>query len=176
MEKDKIKNKILDRYFDQVEEPTTIKPQYETVEVVNEVTPTYGPTIVSEGAKLVGNLKTESDVEIYGSIEGNIETSGMVKMVGGHIAGNIKANSVLIRNSQLTGDIESVNVVDLIENTTFNGNITCKDLVVNCDVIGNVLAKEKIYVMSQAHIKGDVTTKIIKVDEGGVIQGRMKMK
>ena len=81
-------------------------------------------TAIGSSVKLRGNLETEGDVAVDGSLLGNIKSGGQVVIgVNGTIKGNIQALSVSTAG-QIEGHIVAVDSVSLMESSQVRGDIT----------------------------------------------------
>ncbi|MEG0365614.1 MAG: polymer-forming cytoskeletal protein [Coprobacillus sp.] len=183
--KDNVKSKFLDRYFESGDEVIDVdesneffKNQEVEVEinmVYDEVSVVKNPSVISSGTVIQGNLNAENDIEIYGQVVGNIITTGMVKVDGGAITGDIKAKKIFIRESVINGNLESESIIDAIDNSKIVGTITGDDIVLNCQCKGNIYANERLKLLESSIITGDIQTKVIKIEEGSYIEGKLKM-
>lgn len=88
------------------------------------------PNIIGNGTRIVGDIETNGDLRVDGSIEGNIKSQG--KVVLGQ-AGSIKG-TVKCANSELSGFFEGkIEVSDLLSlkgTSTFKGEMTVGKLSV----------------------------------------------
>jgi cytoskeletal protein CcmA (bactofilin family) len=91
-------------------------------------------------------------------VEGELASSGVVK-VEGTVAGTIRAErQVLVaRGGVVEGDIQTV------------------EAVIGGRVNGGVTATDRVEVQGGAAVHGDVSTKSLVVQEGGEINGLVKM-
>lgn len=91
-------------------------------------------------------------------VEGEVVSSGVVK-IEGTVAGTIRAErQVLVaKGGVVEGDIQTV------------------EAVIGGRVEGGVSASERIEVQGGAAVHGDVSTKSLVVQEGGEINGLVKM-
>ncbi len=91
---------------------------------------TGNETIIGSGVRVKGNLASEHDIIIDGSLSGNVKTKGAITVgVNGIIKGNLAARDVSIAG-QLDGDIKSSNQVSIGETGRVRGNIHCGELSV----------------------------------------------
>jgi cytoskeletal protein CcmA (bactofilin family) len=80
-------------------------------------------TVISSGVRLKGNLVSDGDVAVDGTLVGNINSGGHVAIgVNARIAGNIKAISIQIAG-EVEGDLVAADSVSLIETAQLRGNI-----------------------------------------------------
>ena len=184
--KDNVKSKFLDRYFEMEPEEKTdnnVTTDYaenqnieiETSIVLDEISVVKKPSIISNDTVIQGNLNADNDIEVYGQIVGNIVTTGMIKVDGGTITGDIKANKIFIKESIINGNLDSDGVIDAINNSKIVGTVTGVDIVMNCQCKGNIYASERLRLLESSVIKGDIQTKIIKIEEGSSVDGKLKM-
>ncbi|HUC20481.1 MAG TPA: polymer-forming cytoskeletal protein [Candidatus Polarisedimenticolaceae bacterium] len=81
-------------------------------------------TAIGSSVKLKGNLETEGDVALDGSLLGNVKSGGQVVVgINGHVKGNIQAISV-ISAGQVEGHIVAIDSVSLMESGQVRGDIT----------------------------------------------------
>lgn len=89
---------------------------------------------------------------------GDITAQGSIR-VDAKVVGNITATGTLIVGA--TGSIE--------------GNIEADAVLIGGEVLGNVVAIEKAELTATAKVLGDITTKVIVIDEKAVFQGKCDM-
>ena len=186
--KDTFKNKILERYFEieevedekedvqvDLKEKEDLDIDVNSAIVVDEVTAPKKPTVISSETVIHGNVNAKNDLEVSGQVIGDLEVEGMIKVSGGTIKGNIKATKIYIKNSIIDGNIDSESMIDIIDNSKITGNIVGGDIVINSECKGNIVAKECLKLLEVASIQGDIQTKVIKIEEGAVVEGQLKM-
>ena len=172
--KSSFKNKILDRYFEVVEdevitESSITSPvdnmeqsevRVETASVTDEVSVVKTPTIISSETVLQGNVNGSNDLEVCGQIIGDITVEGMVKVLSGAVTGNIKATKIFIKDSIIDGNIDSDSMIDIIGKS---------------EIKGNIVASEHLKLLERAMIRGDLQTKLIRIEDGAILEGYLKM-
>ena len=187
--KSSFKNKILDRYFEVVEdEVITESPitstvdnmeqsevRVETASVTDEVSVVKTPTIISSETVLQGNVNGSNDLEVCGQIIGDITVEVMVKVLSGAVTGNIKATKIFIKDSIIDGNIDSDSMIDIIGKSEIKGNIKGGDIVINGRCKGNIVASEHLKLLERAMIRGDLQTKLIRIEDGAILEGYLKM-
>ena len=91
-------------------------------------------------------------------VKGELETKGVVK-IEGHVEGSIRADGQVLvaKGGRVDGDIYS------------------RQAVIGGEVHGAIYADERVEVQSSSLVVGDVTTPKIIVQEGGRINGSVKM-
>lgn len=98
---------------------------------------------------LLGN-KTE--------LEGDFSAAGSTR-IDGTINGNVTIQGTVIIGAE--GKV--------------NGNVTADGAVIGGEVLGDVTVTEKLEILATAKILGDITTKILVIDEHAVFQGNCNM-
>ncbi|MEG0367131.1 MAG: polymer-forming cytoskeletal protein [Coprobacillus sp.] len=180
-----IKEKLLDRYFEDSDSGVETVSEsdyqtkndftYETASVMSEVSVVKEPTVISAETVIHGNLNAKNDLEISGQVIGDIMTDGLIKIIGGSVTGNIKAMKIFVKGSVINGNLDSATMIDVVEDSEINGNINGGDIVIDCKCRGNVVAAERLRLMEKAVMKGDIQTKLIKIEEGAILEGNFKM-
>ena len=103
----------------------------------------------------------------------------------------VKINTLIGKGSDLTGDFNvqgsaridgKVNGNVTVTGTliigatgSINGDVSAKSIVVGGEVIGDIAAPEKTELTATARVLGDITTKVIVIDENAVFQGKCDM-
>lgn len=86
--------------------------------------------MISEGTRLNGNIQSDSDIRISGSVEGEAESSGRVIITAsGSVDGNIRAEDADIAG-RLDGELFVTGKLILRSSAVINGDIHTKTLLV----------------------------------------------
>lgn len=144
-------------------------------EPVAEVKP-VGTSIITESTVVTGDIKTESHVKVEGSIQGDIETKANVTIVGGKVVGNIKGEMIGTRDATIKGDLISNEIVEILEESFVQGNITGNKIYIEGRVVGNINSSGTISLSSSAVVEGDIYTKKLHVEGDAVINGKISMR
>ena len=92
-------------------------------------------------------------------VTGELDTSGVVK-IEGIVAGSVRAERQVL--------VAKGGVVE--------GDIYTREAVIGGNVTGAIFSDERVEVQSTAQIDGDITTKRILLQEGGEVNGNLKME
>lgn len=92
------------------------------------------------------------------SIEGSFTTDEGTR-IDGHIKGDIISSSLLI--------LGAGSIVD--------GNVKAACLVTSGTINGNITTSDRTELLSQAVVKGDITTETLVMDENAVFEGSCTM-
>lgn len=86
--------------------------------------------IISEGTKLKGDLNSQTDVRIAGTIDGEATSKGKLIVTGnGKIVGNITSSDADVAG-RVEGEVRVSNKLTLRESAIIDGNIYTKTLIV----------------------------------------------
>lgn len=102
-----------------------------------EKTYSNSATLISAGTVLKGDVKSESDLRIDGTIHGNV-SSGAKVVIGpsGFVEGNVEGVLADI-SGRLVGNVAAKEVVQLRSNGNVQGNITAASLQIDAGAIFN---------------------------------------
>lgn len=131
-------------------------------------------TVISPNTVIVGNIKSESDVSLYGTIKGNIETTENLQL-SGSVEGEVFANSIKISGCKMHGDVDAKVTVSVDSNSVILGNINAQNLMINGTIRGNLSIQQGIVLRDSAIVLGNVTARSIAVSDGAKIKGEVKM-
>jgi cytoskeletal protein CcmA (bactofilin family) len=100
-------------------------------------TPSGGTTVVSAGATVTGNIASNGDIRIDGTVSGNIDAKGKV-LIGpeGQVQGDIKAAQTDILG-KVTGIINVTDLLQLRSKAIVNGDIYAAKLQIEPTVTFN---------------------------------------
>lgn len=94
---------------------------------------------------------------------------------GSELEGFLKSEHDIRIGGILNGTLETQSKVIITEQGFVSGDIICQNADIAGNVNGDVLGKNKITLRKTAVLKGNVTTKILVVEEGAKINGLCKM-
>jgi cytoskeletal protein CcmA (bactofilin family) len=122
-----------------------------------------------------GNKTDENQVNNITS--NNIVTGNQNSVIAEDTAieGIINSDMEIIIQGKITGKIFSKNKVTVDETGSINGEINAEFITVAGKVDGSLNASNSTILSSRAVIKGDISTKILIIDEGALFSGKCKM-
>lgn len=82
------------------------------------------------------------------------------------IEGDIRSKTDIQINSTLKGNIQCDGMVTIDLSGTVEGNITALNTLVQGEVHGNVTSKSHTYVQASGHVKGNIITDKIILEDG----------
>jgi len=93
------------------------------------------------------------------TVDGDIDTQGSLR-IDGH----------------LNGDIRRADTVVLGAGASMKGNVHAREVIIGGTITGNVYATDRIELQPTAVVSGDITSQLVLVQEGGVVNGRVQMQ
>lgn len=102
--------------------------------------------------------------------------SGLSILAGGmKITGEFETDGVVKIEGSIQGTVKARQQVLVAKGGVVEGDIYTKDAVVGGSVRGSIVAEGRVEVQAGASIEGDITTPVITVQEGGSVNGSLKM-
>lgn len=95
--------------------------------------------------------------------------------VGMHISGELDTNGVIKVEGKVSGSLRAEGQVLVAKGGLVEGDIYTREAIVGGEVRGAIYADERVEVQAASKIDGDVTTQRIAVQEGGEVNGFIKM-
>lgn len=93
------------------------------------------------------------------SMTGDLETAGSLRIDG-----------------ELTGSIRRADTVVIGVGARMTGDISAREVIVGGAIDGNVRATDRVELQPTAIVNGSITTQVVLVQEGGVVNGRIEMQ
>jgi cytoskeletal protein CcmA (bactofilin family) len=76
----------------------------------------------------------------------------------------------------MEGSILRADVVVLGKDATIVGDITAREVVIGGTVQGNIRASARAELLASATVEGDIDAAVIRIHEGGTVQGRLAVQ
>lgn len=119
-----------------------------------------------ENTGFSGQFSADSDENTNGISTISMETT---------ITGTIETNSVFNIEGVLNGDIKGNKLVHVGKTGQVKGNITAETVVVNGEVSGEIVA-DKVEIGNTGKVYATITSAVFVIQEGGLFEGRKKIK
>jgi len=106
------------------------------------------------------------------------ESGNSDTIIGGdaYFQGTITTKGSILVDGRVEGSVFDAKTVSVGKTGKVKGDISCESCCVGGDVCGNIVALENIEVLAGAHIRGDIKTKRILMEDGSVFNGRCDME
>lgn len=131
-------------------------------------------SVLAKGVVITGDISTDGDIIIEGSINGNLTSAGnIIVNENAEITGNISGENLSVSNGHIQGDISVDKNLTISKDSSVEGNIIADNFNLSGQVVGNVQVSDTIALASTALINGDVETNGITVELGAAINGKI---
>ena len=95
---------------------------------------------------------------------------------GMSITGHLDTNGVIKVEGKVTGSIRAERQVLVAKGGVVDGDILTREAIIGGEVRGGIYADERVEVQATSLINGDITTKRILMQEGGEVNGHVRME
>jgi cytoskeletal protein CcmA (bactofilin family) len=119
----------------------------------------------------MGLLSRHSDVSVQAPGSGYSLLDSQLAVYG-----DIDTDGSLRIDGQLTGSIRRADTVVLGVGATMIGDVHAREVIIGGTLTGSVQATERVELQATAIVTGDLTAQVVLVQEGGVVNGRVKMQ
>jgi len=133
-----------------------------------------GVTTISRGTSIVGELHSDSDIEILGSFKGNIITKGNVNICG-KVVGDIKGANIELTSCSVQGNITATGMLTIDSDSVLVGDTKSENLSIDGKLKGNAQTRNMITCQSEALILGNVSAAVASISEGAKLQGSIQI-
>ena len=89
---------------------------------------------------------------------------------------NLKAEGVIRVEGRVTGNVSADDQILLTLGGVIEGDLETKEAVLAGEVHGTVSATDRVEVQATAHILGDIVTPRLLIQEGGQLNGAIRME
>ncbi len=131
-------------------------------------------TVISQGTVIVGDIKSDSDIEMLGTVTGSISTSGNVK-INGKQNGDVQGSSVSLSSCTVRGSLNAAEDITVDSDSVIVGDIKCGNLTFDGKLKGSVHVMGNVNCQGNAIIIGDIASTTITVDSGAKLQGKVQV-
>lgn len=131
--------------------------------------------IIARGTKILGSIITESDIDINGQVEGDVESKGRINVTG-NIIGKITCSDAEIDRAVIEGDINVSGELSIGEGSKIHGTVSAKSIHVSGEVKGDVLGSADVKITNVANVQGNITTPAVTVESGAILNGKMDIQ
>ncbi|MGH7480768.1 MAG: bactofilin family protein [Longimicrobiales bacterium] len=137
-------------------------------------------SIITQHTKIDGNCETTGRLRIEGHITGNVRASSLMVAPRGRVDGDIFAASdasdadAFIIEGHVAGAVH-VPRVEVRKDGRVDGGIDASEAVIHGKVSGGILARTRCALEPTSVVEGDVRARRLALQEGGVVNGTIKM-
>ncbi len=127
-------------------------------------------SIVTEGTIINGNIQSKLPVVIIGEVVGDVVSESDVEVIGS-INGNINGLNVVLNGGKVNGDIIAEKNIESDSNSSIFGNINCNDLTSSGTIKGRIEVTKLITLDTSAICEGEISASLINIKTGARIKG-----
>lgn len=92
------------------------------------------------------------------------------------IAGDLQAEGVIRVEGRVVGNVHAGDQVLISEGGIVEGDVVAREVVVGGRVHGSISGEERVELQASAVVHGDIVTRRLLVQEGGHVNGCVKME
>lgn len=129
-------------------------------------------TIIAPGTIIRGSVESNTSMELYGEVQGDIVTTKDLKLKG-KIQGNATGGNVELYSIHMVGNVTASGTAMLDSESEVEGDVTAESLILNGKIQGDVQVSKRLALEGSAVIVGRVAAERLSVDEGAIIQGEI---
>ena len=118
-----------------IENEQAVQKNKEESQVDNVMETGKKATIITKSTIIAGNISTEDDLVIEGSVCGDVDCKGKLT-ISGEVSGNAVAKAISINTSKFEGDVRSDGRIEIKEGTVIIGNIYGDEALISGAVKG----------------------------------------
>lgn len=147
-------------------------PAPETMAQQNLVTSASVVSVIAPDMAIMGNLSSNTDINVCGRVIGDLVCGGSV-VVGGDVEGDISAAEIEISGS-VSGNITVAGTVTICSGAHVKGDIIAHELYTSGLSEGDIKVEGRAFFQSTAVIVGNVYAKTFEMNGGARIKGLVK--
>lgn len=91
------------------------------------------------------------------------------------VSGNLQSQGIVRIEGRVTGNVTAADQILLTQGGVIEGDLETKEAVLAGEVHGTVTANERVEIQTTARLLGDIVTPRLLIQEGGQINGAIRM-
>jgi cytoskeletal protein CcmA (bactofilin family) len=139
-----------------------------------ESAPEKSYSIIADGTRVTGSIKTSGHIDIVGEVIGNVDSAGNVA-VRGDVYGNINCDKMGLEGCRIKGNLEASGGIVVSEDAVIVGNMKTKNLLMDGKMKGNIQADRVAILNKNTYLLGDLVTDQITIEMGASFNGNLRM-
>lgn len=92
------------------------------------------------------------------------------------VHGDIESDGSLRIDGRLEGSILRADVVVVGKDASIVGDVTAREIIIGGSVHGNIRASGRVELENSALVEGDIDAAVIRIHEGGTVQGKLAIQ
>lgn len=131
-------------------------------------------SVLAEDISIEGTIRAKGDVELCGTLKGDLITEGDIH-VKGKVTGNLNGKNIDLLSGNVFGNITAQKDIQLDHDSLVIGNINAENVEAGGRIKGDLKIKNKTQLVSGVMLVGNVKTDAISLEEGAKISGNIEM-
>lgn len=131
-------------------------------------------TTIARGTVLIGEINSDGDVELLGSVKGKVSTRGDIR-ANGKIVGDLIGRDIELLACAVQGNIIASGMVTVDWDSVVVGDVKGENFCLDGKIKGNVTVEKEAKFQPKAILAGNVTTASIAMSQGAKIQGAVNI-
>lgn len=107
--------------------------------------------------------------------EGETQGGETIIAPGVRVEGDFTSQGFVLIDGEVVGSVKTESDLDVGERANISAEVSAANAHVAGTVKGNIRVSEKLEVASTAHISGDIVAKVLIVEQGAIINGKITM-
>ncbi len=153
-----------------IEEPADTSPVTTSVDNFEPIVTPTDTAIITSKMSIVGDVTSSGNMNLIGTVTGNIEILGKLKVTGS-ITGNSTAAEIYADSAQINGEVRSSGSVKIGQSSVVIGNIFAASAVIAGAVKGDIDVQGPVILDASAIVMGNIKSKSVQINNGAVIEG-----
>lgn len=126
--------------------------------------------VLIKDLKLIGNITTNGNLDVYGEVIGNLNVAGKLK-IQGNVTGNVQANEIFVDGAKIVGNVKATKTVKVGAQAVIIGDVTASSSVIAGAIKGTVDVNGPVILDVTSIVKGDIKSAMVQINNGAVIEG-----
>ena len=127
-------------------------------------------TVINARTVFSGDLESEENVVVAGSVVGNVCSNGDV-CVFGSVQGDIICHDVILEHARVNGNIECLGTLSVSGDAILEGNVKAIDMESGGRIQGNVEVNRSVKLCKSGIVEGNITALELEAERGCTIKG-----
>jgi len=127
-------------------------------------------SVITAGMVIKGDIITEGNLDIIGTVDGNMDVLGKLNITG-NVTGDAKASEIFADGAHIQGEIISEGTVKIGANSVIIGNISAISAAIAGAVKGDIDVQGPVIVDAGAIVMGNIRSKSVQINNGAMIEG-----
>ncbi len=132
-------------------------------------------TVIRKDTTIEGNITTLASIEVFGVVNGNLDVENFTSIYG-LVNGEVKSRDLILRDyASIKGNVNLFYDGMVKKDSTITGDVKCKNIEISGNIFGSIVAENSVIIRNTGNIVGDITCQSLVVDEGGRINGNVRL-